>query len=93
MKKRKSTLFNLKPSKPFIESCTEMCWFMTMQQPPMVFYFGGHKKNTQLERDYFQFYTKSGSLLDFVVWPALKLHENGPLLRKGVAEPLAEMKR
>ncbi|XP_056013044.1 centrosomal protein of 128 kDa-like isoform X2 [Ostrea edulis] len=67
MKKRKSTLFNLKPSKPFIESCTEMCWFMTMQQPPMVFYFGGHKKNTQLERDYFQFYTKSGSLLDFVV--------------------------
>lgn len=34
----------------------------------------------------FKAYTKNGKYLDFVVWPALYLHKNGPMLSKGVAQ-------
>jgi hypothetical protein len=34
----------------------------------------------------FKAYTKSGKFVDYIVWPPLYLHENGPLLCKGVAQ-------
>ncbi|KAH3831012.1 hypothetical protein DPMN_104271 [Dreissena polymorpha] len=31
-------------------------------------------------------YTASGTELDYVVWPAMLLHEGGPILFKGIAQ-------
>ena len=36
----------------------------------------------------FRHYTKPGDKFDFVVWPALLLQENGPVVCKGVAQAL-----
>jgi hypothetical protein len=39
-----------------------------------------------LDTSVFKTYTKSGEFVDYIVWPPLYLHENGPLLCKGVAQ-------
>jgi hypothetical protein len=44
------------------------------------------KEGERFDKNIFKEYTKSGPTVDFVVWPALYLHENGPLVGKGVAE-------
>lgn len=36
--------------------------------------------------DLYRTYTRSGDVIEYIVWPALLLHENGPVLYKGVAQ-------
>jgi hypothetical protein len=57
---------------------------MKVQSPPMVF----HKcdMETRFDKNLYKEYLTSGQLVDFVVWPALLLHDNGPIVCKGVAE-------
>ncbi|OWF41866.1 uncharacterized protein LOC110461834 [Mizuhopecten yessoensis] len=64
-------------------SCVELCWYMCLQDPPVAMMADITTKST---KDHFRAYTRSGKYLGFVVWPALLLHENGPLLYKGVAQ-------
>ena len=73
----------------FARKCVELCWLMAVQDPPLV--FGSlplcrDKFNADLYREY----TRSGTRIDFPVWPALHLYENGPVLSKGVVEPIKE---
>jgi hypothetical protein len=35
-------------------------------------------------------FTKTGIYVDFIVWPAVLLHNNGAVLQKGVVQPLDE---
>jgi hypothetical protein len=44
------------------------------------------KLTGQFDTDSFRHYTKSGSTVDYVVWPVLFLHEGGPIICKGVAQ-------
>lgn len=37
-------------------------------------------------KESFNEYTKRGKYLDYIVWPDIFLHRNGPLLKKGVAQ-------
>ncbi|XP_060552376.1 coiled-coil domain-containing protein 89-like isoform X2 [Ruditapes philippinarum] len=69
----------------FFKGCVELCWFMNVQDPPLVF---GHtpKKNDEFDGNYFKFYTSTGSKFEYMVWPALLLKENGAILSKGVAQ-------
>lgn len=46
------------------------------------------QRKDPFDTELFRFYTRSGDLYDFVVWPALLLHENGPIVTKGIAQPL-----
>ncbi|XP_053389421.1 uncharacterized protein LOC128552409 [Mercenaria mercenaria] len=65
---------------------------MTVNDPPVVFgpnISVGETFNT----DMYTAYTKSGNKVEFVVWPALLLHANGPVLCKGVAQGLSDVRR
>lgn len=50
------------------------------------------KRGSEFDTDLYRYYTRSGQKVDYIVWPALFLHENGPLLCKGIAQPMARKK-
>ncbi|XP_053400476.1 uncharacterized protein LOC123558245 [Mercenaria mercenaria] len=73
--------------QPFLRECVELCWLMSVQDPPIV--IGYHKNQNRTEKfdtAVFKPYTQTGVYFDYLVWPPLYLHENGPLLAKGVAQ-------
>ncbi|XP_061184460.1 uncharacterized protein LOC133192473 [Saccostrea echinata] len=69
----------------FVDKCVELCWMMHIQDPPMVLDFGS---SDIVDKNMFRLFTRSGDVVDFVVWPAVLLHENGPLVQKGVVQPI-----
>lgn len=70
----------------FFERCSQLCWMMAIQDPPMHLDFGPDKDSV-IDKNVFRLYTKSGENVDFVVWPAVFLHQNGPIVQKGVLQP------
>ncbi|MDP0588199.1 MAG: hypothetical protein QS748_02950 [Candidatus Endonucleobacter bathymodioli] len=74
--------------KPYINKCTNVCTYMLKQSPPMLF---GEipQAGNDFPKNVYREYTTNGSKVDYVVWPPLYLHEGGPLLNKGVAQPIA----
>lgn len=69
----------------FTKECLKVCWLMVHQDPPLTF----HLNVSEFEKfdgSLYKAYTKSGTLVDYVVWPALLLHEGGPTLAKGVVQ-------
>ncbi|XP_076103384.1 uncharacterized protein LOC143072374 [Mytilus galloprovincialis] len=71
----------------YAERCIAVTWYMTLQDPPM-FLLSKIIRKADFDSDLFRPYTKSGDKYDFLVWPPLVLHENGPVVVKGVAQPL-----
>jgi hypothetical protein len=45
------------------------------------------KPGTVYNRDVYKEFVQNGDKVKHVVWPALFLHEGGPLLYKGVVQP------
>lgn len=72
--------------EPYVDRCVELCWRMHIQDPPMILDFSSSSEI--VDKAMFRLFTRSGEYVDFVVWPALLLHENGPLVQKGVVQPL-----
>ncbi|KAK3580458.1 hypothetical protein CHS0354_035500 [Potamilus streckersoni] len=80
----------------YIGKCVTICCNMCTKDPPMYLDFGDWKQTSQsgdetpanmpFDKLKFVTYTKSGDYIDYVVWPAVYLYENGPLMRKGVAQ-------
>ncbi|WAQ98302.1 hypothetical protein MAR_022675 [Mya arenaria] len=79
---RKHCLHDL---KPFVMQCLYIGWMMVVQSPPMSFKTA--LRGDKFDSNVFKQYTCTGSIVDFVVWPALLLHECGPVVGKGVAQP------
>lgn len=48
------------------------------------------KSGDEFDRDIYRFHTKSGSKIDFLVWPALYLANGEYLLLQGVAQAKQE---
>ncbi|XP_052077727.1 uncharacterized protein LOC127715641 isoform X7 [Mytilus californianus] len=69
----------------FVERCTELCWSMVIKAPSMVLVYD-QLEGGPIDKNMFTVYTKQGPLIDFVVWPALILHTDGPILAKGAAQ-------
>ena len=68
----------------YINKCVQICYYSELQDPPMFLNFEpGEDFNSMC----FKHYTKSGTKVDYLVWPAFHLHEDGPLLTKGVVQP------
>ncbi|CAC5403598.1 unnamed protein product [Mytilus coruscus] len=67
----------------FIKKTLSLCWLMNIVDPPAILIT---ESSGKFNTDLFKFYTKSGSKVDYVVWPAVFLHEGGPLICKGVAQ-------
>ena len=66
----------------------ELCWLMAIQDPPMLLNFGP-AHNEDMDTNTFRAFTRTGKKVDFVVWPAVYLYKDGPLVHKGVLEPIA----
>lgn len=84
-------LQNLRQPKPmsdemkkYLSGCVEIGWLSAVQDPPLMLSL--NKSHDRFDTNMFKDYTKRGPYVDFVVWPALLLHKNGPLLAKGVAQ-------
>ncbi|XP_021356602.1 uncharacterized protein LOC110452420 [Mizuhopecten yessoensis] len=74
---------------PYTEKCIEICWSMVTHHPRLFLLWPDVSKEKQIRFDMFQAYTRSGDTVDYVVWPAMLLYKDGPLLRKGTVQPVA----
>ncbi|KAK3602820.1 hypothetical protein CHS0354_026371 [Potamilus streckersoni] len=72
--------------KIYSEKCFYLCWLMSIQDPPVVL-SEKPERGTHFDNNLYKCYINSGDNIDYVVWPALLLHKDGPLLAKGVAQP------
>lgn len=71
--------------QPYIRKCLYVSWMMCIQMPPMTMAEPAHCGATFCSTTYKQ-YTVKGPIVDYIVWPAVLLHENGPVISKGVAQ-------
>ncbi|KAJ8298053.1 hypothetical protein KUTeg_024584 [Tegillarca granosa] len=71
--------------EPYIGQCVQLCWLMCVQDPP-VYISWNLESGAKFSSDLYRHYTKTGYTVDYLVWPALRLHRDGPLLCKGVAQ-------
>lgn len=69
----------------FFEKCVYLCWSMAIQEPVM-YLDDDLKAGIPMDKNTYKDYVKNGDTVVYVVWPALFLHRNGPLLYKGVAQ-------
>lgn len=72
------------PMTKFIEGCLTCVWLMKVQCPPVALLW--QKPGTPCDKNRFTFYTQRGTNVVQTVWPAVLLHENGPLMSKGVVQ-------
>ncbi|XP_060566867.1 uncharacterized protein LOC132725704 [Ruditapes philippinarum] len=70
----------------FLDKSIELCWLMAIQDPPLYVDTNLSLRGKPFETNLFKPYTVQGKYVDFIVWPALYLHEGGSLLNKGVAQ-------
>ncbi|XP_063413183.1 uncharacterized protein LOC134695727 [Mytilus trossulus] len=68
----------------YIQRCVEMCFYMRIKSPEMYLQFDCDMK--YIDKTSFKPYTKDGDTLDYVVWPALFLFKEGPLMNRGVVQ-------
>ena len=69
----------------YVRRCTEICWLMSVQDPPMAISTAlsdHHKHDKTSYRDYM----KVGAYIDYVVWPCVLIQDGGSLMCKGIAE-------
>lgn len=64
-------LVNTNCWKKYIERCIRLCWFMSIQYPPMMLDFGPKTDFNPFAVNY-----------EYTVQPAILLYESGPLLLK-----------
>jgi hypothetical protein len=62
---------------------------MHMQDPP-VYIEWEFSRDSTIDTNILQSYTRAGNKVDFVVWPVLYLHRDGPVLNKGVVQPIPQ---
>ena len=71
----------------YITRCMEICWLMNMQEVPMHLNFVC-QRGDPFRYDLYKPFTKSGNVCGYLVWPLLSLHKDGPIMKKGVIQPL-----
>ena len=69
----------------YMQNCIAVCWFMAVQDPA-VYIDTTSKIPTTFDENYYKAYTRAGKKIQFIVWPVLYLHKDGPLMGKGVAQ-------
>ncbi|KAL3878222.1 hypothetical protein ACJMK2_030589 [Sinanodonta woodiana] len=77
---------NETPVHVFAKECFQLCWLMSIQDPPVVL-VQDPIKGDRFDTHIYRHYVNSGDTVDYVVWPALLLHKDGPVLTKGVSQP------
>ncbi|XP_060575829.1 uncharacterized protein LOC132733245 isoform X1 [Ruditapes philippinarum] len=72
--------------KPFIRKCIYVCWMMLVQSLPMCIHVIDVNEQDTFDKNLYKEYTNSGPYIKYIVWPAMLLHENGPVVCKGIAQ-------
>ncbi|KAK3594523.1 hypothetical protein CHS0354_030869 [Potamilus streckersoni] len=91
LKKRTNyTQERLQDIKPYLNECVELCFLMNIQEPPLELRGIMYTASMPFDASAFQPYTKSGKKIDYVVWPAMHLHRDGPLLCRGIAQGMPD---
>ncbi|XP_053399189.1 uncharacterized protein LOC123556872 [Mercenaria mercenaria] len=67
----------------YLSRCVEIGWFCAVQDPPLIL---SAQSPVEFDTNTFKDYTKRGKYVEYVVWPAMYLHEGGALLAKGIAQ-------
>ncbi|XP_052794082.1 uncharacterized protein LOC128227506 [Mya arenaria] len=71
----------------YAEKCIAIVWLMYVHDPPMhLEWLTRDQEGTDFKVDLYLPYTRPGTLFDYCVWPVVRLHRNGPILCKGVAQ-------
>ncbi|KAL3879334.1 hypothetical protein ACJMK2_031634 [Sinanodonta woodiana] len=73
----------------YLARCIDLCWKMGVQEKPMYLDACDEKSDCCekiFNHDKYRAYMQSGKRVEFVVWPALFLHEGGAMLVKGIAQ-------
>ncbi|KAL3879245.1 hypothetical protein ACJMK2_031550, partial [Sinanodonta woodiana] len=76
--------------RPYLDECVEVCLLMNIQEPPLELRGVISSGSPHFDVSAFRSYTKSGKKMYYVVWPALHLCYDGPLVCKGIAQGMPE---
>lgn len=60
---------------------------MAVNDPPVSMHCDV-KSGETVDTNTFRFFTNSGEFVEYLVWPALLLNKNGPLISKGVIQAI-----
>lgn len=64
----------VKALKPYIKKCVQLAWMMCVQTPPMVT-APLPRHDQPFDTTLYRCYKRQGAYVEFVVWPAVLLHE------------------
>lgn len=74
-----------KALQKFTDETFDICLLMCVQDPQV--YIENVTENPgSFDSTKYKAYTRSGKTVEFVVWPPLYLHKDGPMLAKGIAQ-------
>jgi hypothetical protein len=59
---------------------------MLVQSLPMCIHVIDVNEQDKFDKNLYKEYTNSGPYIKYIVWPAMLLHENGPVVCKGIAQ-------
>ncbi|KAK3594514.1 hypothetical protein CHS0354_030861 [Potamilus streckersoni] len=84
----KKTIYSqtLSDIKPYLDECVEICILMNIQEPPLELRGLMHTSFMSFDSSAFKPYTESGKTIEYIVWPAIHLYLDGPILCKGIAQ-------
>ncbi|KAK3602819.1 hypothetical protein CHS0354_026370 [Potamilus streckersoni] len=80
------TYLKKKQVEIYSKKCFQLCWLMSIQDPPVVL-SKDPTRGSCFDTNIYRLFTHSGDKFDYVVWPALLLYNDGPIIVKGVAQP------
>ena len=78
-------LLNEEEIQSYVDCCTELCWLMAVQDPPMTL-CTDIGADGQCDKNRYREYTHSGPFVDYIVWPSILIQDGGMLISKGVAQ-------
>lgn len=70
----------------FTEEAFDICMLMCVQDPHVVIGNVIDNPDSTFDATKYKAYTKSGKRIAYFVWPPLYLHQDGPILAKGIAQ-------
>lgn len=70
----------------YIRKCIQLCWMMYVQEPAMELVFEFYA-GQDIDENQVKAYRKRGLKINYLVWPLLLLHHDGPVAQKGIVQP------
>lgn len=76
--------------RSYILKLVEFTYLMCIQEPPM--HLEWVRFGDTLDTEKFKPYTDSGNKVVGTIWPVVLLHENGPVMSRGIADVMTSQR-